>query len=156
MTTTPAPVDPAEAAELATELAGPAVAGQFTAAAIRDFCRRAAYDMGIGGREAHPDMLPVIAAEAADRLRREARGTLSRVYRDQLEVLLLPAGWRRRFDSFEKQDGASFDLSFKDAETITVFLSRDNVAPSIVETFHLDASNTPPARLARIITAATA
>jgi hypothetical protein len=147
------PLDPADAAALAAKLAGPDVARHFTEAAIRDICRRAAYDLGLQNRQAHPDYLPILADEAAARLRKEAAPAMAREYRDQLQTVLQKSGWARRFDSFEQQDGAAFDLGFQYyPETLTVHMSRPK---GIVETFHLDAAKTPPARLARIITAAT-
>lgn len=154
-------VDPAEAAQGAADVAGPEVADEFSPAAIRDICRRAAYDMGIRDREAHPDMLPAIAGEAARRMRAEAAGqeAASRSVpghvagMDILAALPKP-GWVMdyRGQEFRHQSGASFTLS-QDDEGITIHFGRP--IPSTVETVHLDRPTTTARRVAGIITALT-
>jgi hypothetical protein len=153
--------DPAEAAETAYEIAGPRVGDEFSPAAVRDICRRAAYDMGIENREAHPDMLPTIAAEAARRMKAEVAGqqVASRSVpghvagMDVLAALPKP-GWVMDYSGrdFRHQSGASFTLS-QDDEGITIHFGRP--MPSSVEIVHLDRPTTTAQRVAGIITALT-
>jgi len=68
------PQDPANAADLVMDELDPEVYGDYYSyAAIRDICRRAAFDMGILDRKAHPEMLPAIAFRAAEMIRFEMR-----------------------------------------------------------------------------------
>lgn len=70
----PASQDPADAEQLTMDELDPEVYGEhYSPAAIRDICRRAAFDMGIRDRRAHPDMLPAIAFRAAEMIRFEMR-----------------------------------------------------------------------------------
>lgn len=151
--------DPADAAPAAVESAGPAVADQFSAAAVRDICRRAAYDMGIRDREAHPEMLPTIAREAARRMTAEAAGqeSASRAVPGHvagMDVLaaLPKTGWvmDHRGRDFRHPSGASFSLSADD-ETVNIHFCRP---AATVEMFSLDRPNTTAGRVAGIITAA--
>jgi hypothetical protein len=151
-------IDPAEAAMGAADVAGPEVADEFSPAAIRDICRRAAYDMGILDREAHPDMLPAIATEAAKRMRAEVAGTGAArrsvpghvAGMDILAALPGKPGWVMDFRGreFRHQDGASFSFG-QDVEGITIHFCRPFA--SAVETIHLDRPTTTAVRVAAII-----
>lgn len=153
-------VDPAEAAQGAADVAGPEVADEFSPAAIRDICRRAAYDMGIQGREAHPDMLPAIATEAARRMHAEVRGNGAArrsvpghvAGMDILAALPGKPGWVMDFRGreFRHQDGASFSFG-QDDESITIHFCRP--IPSTVETISLDRTTTTAGRVAGVIAA---
>lgn len=154
--------DPAAAAPAATDLAGPDIADEFSPAAVRDICRRAAYDMGIQGREAHPEMLPAIAAEAARRMTSEVRGNgaARRTVPGHvagMDILAALPGHKRawvmdhRGREFRHESGASFSFGQND-ETITIHFSRQ-VRPSGVETIHLDRPTTTAARIAGVIAA---
>lgn len=154
-------VDPAEAAQGAADIAGPEVADEFSPAAIRDICRRAAYDMGIPNREAHPEMLPAIAGEAARRMHAEFRGYPAAprsvpghvAGMDILAALPGKPGWVMDYHGreFRHESGASFSFG-QDDETITIHFCRPE--PSAVEIFHLDHPTTTAGRVAGIITAA--
>jgi hypothetical protein len=153
--------DPAEAAEAAYEFAGPRVGDEFSPAAVRDICRRAAYDMGIQDRGAHADMLPVIAAEAARRMNAEvagqevaARSVPGHVAGMDVLAALPKPGWVMDYSGrdFRHQSGASFTLS-KDDEGIEIHFCRP--MPSTVEIVHLDRTTSTARRVAGIITALT-
>jgi len=159
MTATTNAHDPGEAADSASDLAGPEVVDEFSPAAIRDICRRVAYDIGIRDRQAHTEMLPVIAREAARRMKAEVAGqeAASRSVpghtagMDILAALPKP-GWVMDHSGrdFRHQSGASFTLS-QDEEGITIHFCRP--IPSTVEIVHLDRPTTTARRVAGIITA---
>jgi hypothetical protein len=154
-------VDPAEAAQGAADIAGPEVADEFSPAAIRDICRRAAYDMGIHNREAHPEMLPVVANEAARRMRAEVAGTETArrsvpghvAGMDILAALPGKRAWAmdNRGREFRHESGASFSFGTSE-DTVTIHFCRQ-VRPSGVETIELDRPTTTAGRVAAIITA---
>ena len=153
-------VDPAEAAQGAADIAGPEVADEFSPAAVRDICRRAAYDMGIYNRECHPEMLPAVANEAARRMRAEVAGTETArrsvpghvAGMDILAALPGKRAWVMDFRGreFRHESGASFSFG-QDDEGITIHFCRQ--MPSTVETVHLDRPTTTAARVAAIIAA---
>lgn len=155
-------VDPAEAAQGAADVAGPEVADEFSPAAVRDICRRAAYDMGIQGREAHPEMLPAIAGEAARRMKAEVagNGAARRSVPGHVAGMDILAGLTKadgkgwvmdyRGREFRHESGASFSFG-QDDEGITIHFCRP--IPSTVETIHLDRPTTTAGRIAAVIRA---
>ena len=152
------PQDPAEAMWAAADIAGPEVADEFSPAAVRDICRRVAYDMGIRDRDAHPEMLPAIAAEAAKRMKAEVAGHAAArrsvpghvAGMDILAALPGKPGWvmDHRGREFRHQDGASFSFG-QDVETITIHFCRPFA--SGVETIQLDRPTSTAGRVAAVI-----
>lgn len=150
----PASQDPADAAPLVLDELDPEVyGGAYSPAAIRDICRRAAYDMGITDRRAHSEMLPAIAHRAADMIRTEYAPTLRQFFKSDLAEILASSGWtaEHRRTSYTSPIG-SFAITIT-AETITVHLEAP--ASETVEILNLDRASTSAERLARIIEAAT-
>lgn len=155
-------VDPAEAAQGAADVAGPEVADEFSPAAIRDICRRAAYDMGSRERNVPAAILPTIAREAARRMQAEVAGQAAAARSvpghvagmDVLAALPGKTDWVMDYSGrdFRHRSGASFTLT-KDDETLTIHFCRP--VPSAVEIIHLDRPTTTAARVAAIITALT-
>lgn len=152
-------LDPAAAAPLVMTRTEPEDRDDLTPAAIRDYCRRAAFDLGIQDRDANVEQLPQIADTVAGIIKKEA--TIARAgqagkpgHVASIDVLAALPGssWVMEYGGrdFHGPAGA-FTLS-KDDETVTIHLSRP--VPSAVEIFHLDRPTTTAARVARIITAA--
>lgn len=63
--------DPATASRYLPGIVPAEMLSQYSEPARRDMCRRAAYDMGIQDRRAHPQMLATIAEYVADMIRAE-------------------------------------------------------------------------------------
>ncbi|UXE05377.1 hypothetical protein SEA_RENNA12_26 [Arthrobacter phage Renna12] len=146
------PKDPADAADDVMDLLdGPDYAEHYSRAAIRDICRRAAYDMGIKERRAHPEMLPAIARKAADMIREELEPTLRQNFKADLREMLEVEGWTAdyRRTSYENPDKGSFSMGI-DSESVRIHASRNG--GGLVETLVLNRNRTSAERLARIIT----
>ncbi|QOI67673.1 hypothetical protein SEA_ORCANUS_28 [Arthrobacter phage Orcanus] len=149
----PATHDPADAAEMVMDALNPEVYGEhYGWAAIRDICRRAAYDMGIIDRRAHTEMLPVIAKRATDMIRAEFAPQILEAFLQDLADVLEAQGWSansHRTSYEHRAANASFDLAISE-ENIKVYAARPH---STVETFSLDRAHTSADRAARIILA---
>lgn len=142
--------DPADAAEqLMDELDAEVYGDDYSPAALRDICRRAAYDMGITDRRAHADMLPAIAHRAADMIREEMGPKLLEALKQDTVDELAAAGWTADHyrTAYRHQSRGSLAITYLSA-TVIVYLEND-------EQFTLSRKNLSGARLARIITAAT-
>lgn len=149
----PAPRDPADAAQLLMDELDAEVYGDYySPAALRDICRRAAYDMGITDRRAHDNMLPTIAHKAADMIRTEMEPTLRQAFKEELADALGLAGWTvdHRGTSFEHGGKGSFSMGIE-SESVRIYASRNG--GGLVETLVLNRERTSAERLARIITA---
>jgi hypothetical protein len=165
-------LDPAAAAPLVMTRTEPEDREELTPAAIRDYCRRAAFDLGIQDRDATVEQLPQIADRVAGIIKAEAGAIrIDRLYVSKTQApaynpagrpghvagmdvaAALPAGWVMDYNGrdFRHPSGASFALS-QDEETVTIHFCRP--VPSAVEIFHLDRPTTTAARVAGIITAA--
>lgn len=142
--------DPADAAELLMdELDAEVYGDDYSPAALRDICRRAAYDMGITDRRAHADMLPAIAHRAADMIREEMGPKLLEQLKQDTVDELAAAGWTADHyrTAYRHPERGSLAISFF-ADRVAVYLEND-------EQFTLSRKNLSGTRLARIITAAT-
>ncbi|WNM72814.1 hypothetical protein SEA_REDFOX_27 [Arthrobacter phage RedFox] len=143
------PHDPADAAELVMdELDAEVYGDHYSYAAIRDICRRAAYDLGIKDRRAHDEMLPTIARRAADLIRDEMGPTLLEQVRQDLADELGTAGWTatdHTRTAYQSPDRRSIAINFGRG-SISVYLEDD-------EQFTVRTAGATGARLARIITA---
>ncbi|QOP64925.1 hypothetical protein SEA_BRYNNIE_27 [Arthrobacter phage Brynnie] len=146
----PATQDPADAADLVMdELDAEAYGDYYGPAAIRDVCRRAAYDMGITDRRAHSEMLPAIAHRAADMIREEMAPTLLESLKQDTADELAAAGWTADHyrTAYRHPERGSLAINFF-SETVTLYLGN-------ADEMTLRRERLTAARLARIVTAAT-
>lgn len=148
----PATQDPADAEALVMDALDPEVYGDhYGPAAIRDICRRAAYDLGIVDRRATPAQLPLIAARAVTMIRNEMAPTLLEMVRQDLADNLAALGWSatdRAATAFRHSNGRGYVALNFSADTITAYLPND-------ERFTVRTVDTSGSRLARIIAAYT-
>ncbi|QGZ16920.1 hypothetical protein SEA_LITTLETOKYO_28 [Arthrobacter phage LittleTokyo] len=143
--------DPADAdGLLMDELDAEVYADHYGEAARRDILRRAAYDMGITDRRAHPEMLPAIARKAAEMIQAEMDPQLRQWFKADLAEMLAVEGWTvdYRGTSFEHPAKGSFSMGIE-SESVRVYASRNG--GGLVETLVLNRARTSAERLARII-----
>ncbi|ASR83198.1 hypothetical protein FDI29_gp28 [Arthrobacter phage Abidatro] len=146
----PAVQDPADAADLLMdELDAEVYGDDYSPAALRDICRRAAYDMGITDRRAHSELLPAIAHRAADMVREEMGPKLLEMLKQDTADELAAAGWTADFyrTAYRHPERDALAINFYPTR-VAVYLPND-------EELSLSRKNLTGARLARIITAAT-
>ncbi|URM86995.1 hypothetical protein SEA_RUCHI_27 [Arthrobacter phage Ruchi] len=142
--------DPADAAELLMdELDAEVYGDDYSPAALRDVCRRAAYDMGITDRRAHREMLPAIAHRAADMIREEMGPKLLEMLKQDTVDELAAAGWTADHyrTAYRHPKRGAIAVNFFSTRVV-VYLEND-------DELKLSRTNLTGARLARIITAAT-
>lgn len=146
------PHDPADAAAVVMdELDAEVYGDHYSPAALRDICRRAAYDLGITDRRATPEQLLQIAGRAVTMIRNEMAPTLLQQVRQDLADELAQAGWSatdHAGTAFRQDNGRGYVALNFSTDTITAYLPND-------ERFIVRTAETTGARIARIIAAYT-
>lgn len=146
------PRDPADAEEQARELLDPVVSSRYSSAAVRDVCRRAAWDMGIRNRDAHPDLLPSIARAAADRLEEESGPYMARIFLEACRARLASAGWKSLNGTSYSHGDNTVTLSNPGTDTLEMAFWGPGQEG---EQFRFNRKQSSPARVAAVAAALT-